>query len=89
VLVPRCQGDGGRHDTSRDCMPDSEQPCLVPRPADYPQRTAVFSRDGGGVRDVLPRERDKPAEFSSTWMRSDMAWTRPTFFLATSTAEAS
>jgi hypothetical protein len=53
-------------------------------PADYPQRAAVFSGDGDGVKDVLPRERDKPAEFSSTWIRSDMAWTRPTFFLATS-----
>jgi hypothetical protein len=59
------------------------------QPSDYPQRAAVSSRDGDGVKDVPPRERAEPAEFSSTWMRSNMAWTRPTFFLATSTAEAS
>jgi hypothetical protein len=49
--------------------------CIMTRssPADYPQRAAVSSRDGDGVKDVPPRERAEPAEFSSTWMRSDTA----------------
>jgi hypothetical protein len=57
------------------------------RPSDYPERAAVPPRDDG-INDVPGCGPDEPAEFSSTWMRSDMAWTRPIFLTAPSTAEA-
>jgi hypothetical protein len=89
---------GGRFEGDRVTLAGLSHPqcqassaCIMTKSsaADYPQRAAVFSRDGDDVKGDLPRERNKPAEFSSTWMRSDMAWTRPTFFFATSTADAS